>query len=62
MLFSPEVLQALLQKNKCSLSRTARSLGVSPQYVHQLLAAHGVAIEKKAIIRHKPKTPKERKR
>lgn len=51
MLFSPEVLQKLLQKNKCSLTRLGKSLGVSPQYVHQLMQAHGVVIEKAAVIK-----------
>lgn len=46
MLLSPESLKALLVKNRASLTKTAKAIGLTPQRVHQLMAAHGVKIQK----------------
>lgn len=62
MQMNPESLQALLTKHRCSLTRTAHAIGLTPQRVHQMMLEQGVVIQKGAVIKGKAKTLKARKR
>jgi len=43
----PDTLTRLLTRNKCSLTKTARALGVTPQRVEQMVREQGLVITKR---------------
>lgn len=49
MLIDRDTLRRLLQQHECSLTKTAYSMGISPQRVEQLMKAVGLKFEKDLV-------------